>query len=220
MLAMRVEWNQIDSVLLDMDGTLLDKHFDDYFWEELIPEKYSERKRIPLDEAKRQLLAAYRAEEKTLNWTDIDYWSRRLGIDIIALKQSIRHRVEVHPGVEPFLQFLQQEEKEIVLVTNAHPKTVQIKLGQTTLVPYFDTILCSSDIGLPKEEVHFWRGAQRALQFEKERSLFIDDNEDVLLAAHAFGIKYLFFKSHASSRVARDDSKHFPSLRHFGELLP
>ncbi len=217
---MRIQWTEIDSVLLDMDGTLLDKHFDDYFWEELVPEKYSGLKQIPLEEAKRQLYAAYRAEEKTLNWTDIDYWSRRLGLDIVALKESISRRVQVHPGVEPFLQFLQWEKKQTVLVTNAHPKTVQIKLAQTTLIPYFNTILCSSDIGLPKEEVHFWRGAQRVLQFDKERSLFIDDNEDVLLAAHAFGIKYLLFKAHASSRVPRDDSKNFPSLRHFSELLP
>lgn len=215
-----IRWNEIDSVLLDMDGTLLDKHFDDYFWEELIPEKFSELKKIPLEEAKRQLLAAYRAEEKTLKWTDIDYWSRRLGIDIVALKESICNRVQVHPGVEPFLHFLKQEEKQIALVTNAHPRTVQIKLGQTILTPYFDAILCSSDIGLPKEEVYFWRGAQQVLGFDRERSLFIDDNEDVLLAAHAFGIKHLFFKTHASSRVPRDDSKHFRSLRHFGELLP
>jgi len=215
-----IQWKEIDFVLLDMDGTLLDKHFDDYFWEELVPEKFSELKRIPLEEAKNQLHAAYRAQEKTLNWTDLDYWTRQLGIDIIALKQSISRRVQVHPGVEPFLQFLQREKKQIVLVTNAHPKTVQIKLAQTTLIPYFNAILCSSDIGLPKEEVHFWRGAQRVLGFDKERSLFVDDNEDVLLAAHAFGIKYLFFKAHASSRVPRDDSKNFPSLRHFGELLP
>jgi len=215
-----IQWNEVDSVLLDMDGTLLDKHFDDYFWEELIPEKFAELNKIPVEESKRQLLAAYRAEEKTLNWTDIEYWSGRLGIDIIALKESICDRVQVLPGVETFLHFAKQEEKQIFLVTNAHPRTVQIKLGQTILTPYFDAILCSSDIGLPKEEVHFWRGAQRVLQFDKERSLFIDDNEDVLLAAHAFGIKYLFFKTHASSRVLRNDSKHFPSIRHFGELLP
>ncbi len=34
-------------VLLDMDGTLLDKYFDDYFWEHLLPEKYAEKKTSP-----------------------------------------------------------------------------------------------------------------------------------------------------------------------------
>lgn len=215
-----VRWNEIDSVLLDMDGTLLDKYFDDYFWEELVPEKYSELNKMPVEEAKRRLTAAYRDQERTLNWTDLNYWSRQLGLDIIGLKEQICDRVQVHPGVEPFLQFLRREKKNIALVTNAHPRTVQIKLARTNLTPYLDTILCSSDIGMPKEAVAFWTGAQKVLEFDKERSLFVDDNEEVLLAAHAFGIKYLFFKTYASSRVPREDSKHFPSIRHFEELLP
>jgi HAD superfamily hydrolase (TIGR01509 family) len=215
-----IPWPKIDFVLLDMDGTLLDKYFDDYFWEELVPEKFAAQKGLPLGEAKRQLYAAYQAEERTLNWTDIDYWSGRLGIDILALKEGICDRVRVHAGVEPFLQFLQKERKGIVLVTNAHPKTVQIKLRQTTLTPYFNAILCSSDLGTPKEEVAFWRGAEEVLQFDKERSLLVDDNEEVLLAARAFGIKFFLFKSHASSRVLREESKIFPSLKEFKELLP
>ncbi|MBI1823351.1 MAG: GMP/IMP nucleotidase [Nitrospirae bacterium] len=215
-----VRWSEIDSVLLDMDGTLLDKYFDDYFWEELIPEKFAERNKMSTEEAKRQLTAAYRAQERTINWTDVHYWSKRLGLDVVRLKEGICSRVQVHPGVEPFLQFLRQEKKEIALVTNAHPKTVQIKLGQTNLGPYFDTILCSSDIGLPKEEVHFWRGAERVLQFNKERTLFVDDNEDVLFAAYTFGIKHLLFKSYASSRVAPRASNQFTALVDFQELIP
>jgi FMN phosphatase YigB (HAD superfamily) len=31
--------DEIKYVLLDMDGTLLDKYFDDYFWEHLLPER-------------------------------------------------------------------------------------------------------------------------------------------------------------------------------------
>ncbi|MFY9270471.1 MAG: GMP/IMP nucleotidase [Candidatus Manganitrophaceae bacterium] len=215
-----VAWQEIESVLLDMDGTLLDKEFDDYFWEELVPEKFAETTGVPIAEAKERLYAAFRATEQTLAWTDLDYWSKEIGLDIVSLKQEIRGRVKVHPGVEPFLRFVREKGKKIALVTNAHPKTVQIKLGQTNLSPYLDIILCSSDIGLPKEEVRFWEGAQAALEFDKERSLFVDDNETVLFAAQAFGIRHLFFKTDASSRILREGSKHFQSIRHFGELLP
>lgn len=215
-----IPWSEIDSVLLDMDGTLLDKHFDDYFWEELLPEKYAALKGIALPAAKEELYAAYKAAERTLNWTDIDYWSDRLGIDIYMLKQGIRDRVRVHPGVETFLQFLQNEKKEIVLATNAHPKTVRIKMAQTPLLPYFKTVLCSSDVGLPKEAVDFWREAAKVLPFDKERTLFADDNEEVLMAAQIFGMKHLIYKSRASSVVARGPSKLFPSIEQFDELLP
>lgn len=215
-----VPWLAIDFVLLDMDGTLLDRYFDDYFWEEHVPKRYAKGKRISFEKARKQLLAAYKAKEKTLNWTDVDYWSDRLGLDIVAMKEEIRDQVRIHPGVEPFLQFLRDAKKELTLVTNAHPKTVQIKLKQTLLLPYFHTVLCSSDIGMPKEEVGFWRDAERVLQFDKKRSLLIDDNEDVLMAAHTFGIKHLLHKTGASSRISQDGSGIFTSIEHFKALIP
>jgi len=213
-------WSEIQFVLLDMDGTLLDKSFDDYFWTEHVPQKFSEKNRIGLDEAKHLLYAGYRAQERTLRWTDVDYWSDQLGLDIVALKESVRDQVRVHAGVVSFLQFLRRQDRKVLLATNAHPKTVQIKLEQTALLPYFDKILCSSDIGAPKEEEAFWVGAQRAVGFETARSLFVDDNEEVLLAARAFGIRFLLFKSHASSQENEGRSGHFPSLKSFVEITP
>ena len=32
----------IDTVLLDMDGTLLDLHYDNHFWLEHLPQRYAE----------------------------------------------------------------------------------------------------------------------------------------------------------------------------------
>ncbi len=215
-----VPWAEIDFALLDMDGTLLDRYFDDYFWEEHVPQKYAEVKKISYAKARKKLLAMYKKEEKTLNWTDVLYWSDRIGLDIVAMKEALRSQVRVHVGVEVFLNFLRDEKKEIILVTNAHPRTVQIKLEQTQLLPYFDSVLCSADIGLPKEEVGFWRDAERVLRFKKERSLFIDDNENVLLAAHTYGIKHLLHKSGASSRFLDERSDLFPSLDQFTDLIP
>ncbi len=213
-------WSDIDTALLDMDGTLLDRHFDDYFWEEHVPKKYAEENNISFDNARRKLLTAYKSEEKTLNWTDVNYWSNRLRLNVVALKEEIRGQVRIHPGVEAFLKFLKGERKEIILVTNAHPKTVQIKMAQTGLLPFFRTVLCSSDIGLPKEEIGFWRDAEKVLQFDKGRSLLVDDNEDVLLAAQVFGIKYLRHKSGASSRAVHEVSEMFQAVRYFTELIP
>ncbi len=213
-------WSEIDFALLDMDGTLLDRYFDDYFWEEHVPKVYATQKKISYAKARKKLLAMYKAQEKTLNWTDLHYWSNRLNLDIVAIKIELKNRVRIHPGVEPFLHFLRDSNKEVILVTNAHPRSVQIKLEQTLLLPYFHTILCSSDIGLPKEEIGFWREAEQVLGFDKERSLFIDDNEDVLLAAHTFGIKHLLHKSGASSKFIHERSDIFPPLAHFSDLIP
>jgi putative hydrolase of the HAD superfamily len=213
-------WSDIHYVLLDMDGTLLDKWFDDYFWLEHVPKKFAEQNQMTLEAAKQRLFDGYRAQERTLRWTDLDYWSDHLGLDIIALKLAVRDQVQVHPGVVPFLQSVRRQNKTVVLLTNAHPKTTRIKLEQTALLPYFDTILCSSDVGAPKEEAAFWVGAQQQAGFDVERSLFVDDNEEVLLAARAFGVKFLLFKSRASSREADAISDHFPALQSFEEITP
>lgn len=215
-----IPWEKISTVLLDMDGTLLDRHFDDFFWEELVPEKFSDLKGIPLSDAKTQLYTAYKGEERTLNWTDLDYWTDRLGIDIVALKMEVSKQVSVHPGVLPFLKFIRDGKREVALVTNAHPKTVKIKLGQTDLGSYLDTILCSSDIGVPKEAQEFWKGAEEVLLFDKSKTLFVDDNESVLRAAELFGIKYLLQKSNASSRRLEKQSTAFPPLSRFDSLIP
>ena len=210
---------EIKYVLLDMDGTLLDKYFDDYFWEHLLPEKYAEKKKISFGRAKEELLAKYHAHEGTLNWTDIDFWSREAQIDIPALKEQIRHLIEVHPHVEDFLGMLKHHRKKVFLVTNAHYKVLDIKLKKTEIGKYFDATLTSFEIGFPKEMIEFWEKAEKKLGFEKERSLFIDDTKAVLRTAKRFGIRHILYKSYASSKGQRGKSKEFPELRDFRELM-
>lgn len=50
-----LDWTAIDTVLLDMDGTLLDLHFDNFFWLEYLPLRYAEQHSLPLPVAKARL---------------------------------------------------------------------------------------------------------------------------------------------------------------------
>ena len=61
-------WTEIDTVLLDMDGTLLDLHFDTHFWLEHVPARYAEANRLPLEIAREQLVQRYRQAEGKLEW--------------------------------------------------------------------------------------------------------------------------------------------------------
>jgi HAD superfamily hydrolase (TIGR01509 family) len=216
---MTFPWDNITWVLLDMDGTLLDKHFDDYFWETLVPEEYARRQGMELALARDLVFARYQREEGTLNWTDIDFWSRELELDIPALKEGIRHLIEVHPDAEDFLKFLRLKGKLVALVTNAHYKTVSLKLNHTGLTGYFNEVVSSFDLGAPKEEVRFWEMLQAHLQFDGQHTLLVDDNAEALAAAQTFGIKYAYFKAKSSSRQDAASHPKFPSIASFYELM-
>ena len=206
-------------VLLDMDGTLLDKSFDDYFWEHLLPEKYAEKKNISFGKAKEALLNKYRMHEGTLNWTDIDFWSREVDIDIPALKEQIHHLIEVHPHVEDFLRMLRRHRKKVFLVTNAHYRVLDIKLRKTEIGKYFDAAVTSFEMGYPKEQIAFWEKVQKRLGFDKDKALFIDDTEAVLKTAKQYGIRYILYKAYASSKTQKGSSVHFPAIEDFRQLM-
>ncbi|KWT88504.1 GMP/IMP nucleotidase [Candidatus Magnetominusculus xianensis] len=213
-------WSEITHVLLDMDGTLVDKYFDDYFWRHLVPEKYAEKHGITFGAAKEQLFVRYKAREGTLNWTDIDFWSNELDLDIPALNEQVRHLLEAHPNVEDFLTALRIHKKTVVLATNAHYKTIAFKMKHTELGKYFDKVIMSSDMGYPKEDEGFWINAQRAVGFDKDRTLFIDDTREVAESAARFGIKYVLIKHMASSREDAEYTGTLPYINNFSELLP
>lgn len=213
------QWADIDTVLLDMDGTLLDKYFDDYFWETYVPQQYAEKNSCSIGQATSELMARYQSVESTLNWTDLGYWTAELNLDIPQLKRDIKHLIDVHPFVTDFLSFLSRQNKPVHLVTAAHNTTLDIKMEKTSLTAYFDSIICAEDIGLPKEEPGFWRKLQLQLGFDKHRTLLADDTENVLRSAQEYGVAQLIHIARPSSRSEICYSESFLSIVFFSELI-
>jgi HAD superfamily hydrolase (TIGR01509 family) len=215
-----IPMEEVDYVLLDLDGTLLDKYFDDYFWEHLVPEKYAEMHGMTFGSAKKELLRKYKGYEGTLNWTDLDFWSSELNLDIPALKEQIRHLIEIHPHVEEFLSWLKKKGKKVYLVTNAHYKAIEIKFRKTGIGKYFDHVVASYNLGAPKETLEFWEKTEKLTGFDKERTLFIDDTEAILSTAKEYGIKYLLYKAKSSSKARCKRVRAFACITDFRELMP
>lgn len=211
---------RIDLVMLDMDGTLLDRHFDDYFWEHFVPEVYARNNQLTNDEAKQQLLAKYQTREGTLAWTDLDYWSDELGLDIPTLKMQVDHLIAVHPYVVEFLDYCRGVGKKVWLVTNAHSKTLEIKMAKTALRDHFDRLICAEEVGVAKEDAGFWERLRHLHEYNPERTLLVDDTEKVLFSAARGGIKNLICVARPSSRVAVRHSQQFLSITYFKELIP
>lgn len=217
---MTFDWHDIDTVLLDMDGTLLDRHFDDHFWLEHVPKRWAAKHGVSLKLAREQLHGLFRSQERTLNWTDLDYWSDRLGLDIPLLKQEVDHLIAVHPGVMEFLAFCRQKDKKIWLVTNAHSKTLDLKMKKTRIGSWFDGVISAHQVGLPKEDGRFWAELQRFVNYDPKRTLLGEDSETNLQTASEYGIAYLFYISHYSSACKPVASRLFATIDYFTRLIP
>ncbi len=212
-------WSQIDTVLLDMDGTLLDKYFDDHFWEEYIPKIFAQNNSLSEEEARKVLLQRYQRVESTLQWCDLDYWSEQLDLDIPELKCKVDHLIKVHPYVTDFLDYTRKIGKKIYLVTNAHSKTLHIKMEKTALGSHFDQIVCAEEIGYAKEQPEFWQKLEDHLGFSKSSTLLADDTAKVLHSASQYGIGFPIFVARPSSRIPVKFSPDYASITYFDELI-
>ncbi len=212
-------WSEIDTVLLDMDGTLLDKYFDDFFWEEYVPKIFAEQNQMSSEQARKELLKRYQRVESTLQWTDLDYWSEQLQLDIPELKCKVDHLIQVHPFVIDFLQFIKIIGKKVHLVTNAHSKTLEIKMRKTALGEWFDRIVCAEEVGEAKEQPAFWDKLEGMLNYDRKRTLLADDTAKVLRSAKAYEMGFLIFVARPSSRLPTRYSEEFPSIVTFDELI-
>lgn len=214
-----LDWQKIHTVFLDMDGTLLDLHYDNHFWLEHMPTRYAEKHQLQPDEAKKQLTSRYEKIKGTLNWYCIDHWSEQLEMDVPALKQEVSERIKARDNVMPFLDFLRQKKKHIILLTNAHPKTIRIKFQQVSIEKYFDKIITSHEIGIAKEEAGFWDKLHQTLDFDRQSSLFIDDNLTVLRAAQQYNIAYLLAIHQPDSQQGVMDTEEFTAIKCFQQLF-
>ncbi len=212
-------WNLIDTVLLDMDGTLLDLHFDNHFWLEYVPQRYAEKHGLSLEAAREELMQRYRAVEGTLDWYCVDYWSRELALDIPLLKAEVEHLIQVHPHVIEFLQQLKRLGKSRVLVTNAHQKALQLKMRKTALGKHLDRVISAHELGLPKENPAFWSRLQQQVHFDPRRTLFVDDSLPVLESARAFGIRHLLHVLRPDTRQPVRQESGFPALADLRPLV-
>lgn len=212
-------WPDVDIVLLDMDGTLLDLSFDNYFWLEAVPARFAQRRGMSLERANEILTPKFAAKRGTLDWYCTDYWSRELGFDIAAMKEEVGERVRFLPGAEEFLRTLQANDVRTVLVTNAHQDALRIKAARTGLLKYLDAAISSHQYGAPKEEPAFWARLQAELGFERSRALFVDDSIAVLQAARHFGIGHIVAIAHPDTTQARRVVEEFASAHAVRELL-
>ncbi|NOT85388.1 MAG: GMP/IMP nucleotidase [Methylococcaceae bacterium] len=214
-----INWEKIDTVLLDMDGTLLDLNFDNHFWQEFVPLTYAKQRGHSLTEAKTLLAPQFKKMEGQLEWYCLDYWSEALQLDIVGLKMEIAGLIAVLPHVVDFLEAIHQSSRTVLLVTNAHRNSLGLKMDKTCLNRFFDALISSHDYGYAKEHPAFWPLLQQQHPFDKQRTLLIDDSLAVLTAARQFGLEQLISISKPDSKRPKRVIEDFSAIEDFRELM-
>ena len=213
------DWGRIDTVLLDMDGTILDLKFDNTFWREIVPARFAAARGLELDAAKAQLQPVFAAKQGTLEWYCIEYWSRELELNLEQLKREAREQIAWLPQAESFVRSVRGLGKRLALVTNAHTTTLAIKDEHLDFRGHFDAVYSAHTFGSPKESAPFWSALLAAERFDREHTLFVDDSLPVLRAARDFGVGWIYAIARPDSSQPRREIAEFPAVNSIDELI-
>ncbi len=213
-------WANIDTVLLDMDGTLLDLHFDNHFWLHVIPQAYAHKHQLSLEDANAQMHQKYEAVQGQLQWYCLDYWQQELQLPIMELKREIQHLISIREDAIVFLKALKSAGKELILLTNAHRDSLSLKVELTELDMYLDKLVSTHDYGVSKEQQSLWQHVEADLKFDKARTLFVDDSAAVLAAAKEFGIGHLLAVANPDSKQPTRILSGYENITDYRDILP
>jgi len=214
-----VDWAAIDTVLVDMDGTLLDLNFDTFFWRELVPQRYAVRNGLTVLEARAKLEPRFDAKMGTLEWYCLDHWARDLELDLKTLKREHRERIRFLPGAQEFLASVRARGKRLSIVTNAHRDTFAVKAEHTGLDRLVDSVVCSHDFAAPKESAAFWQALEAHEPFDRRRTLLIEDSLSVLAAARDYGIRHMLAIRRPDSQLPPRSTPDFLAVDGVFELV-
>ena len=215
----KLAWKDIHTVLLDMDGTLLDLHFDNHFWLEHLPEKLAKKHDVSLQKAKDMMAIEYEQVMGTLSWYCLDFWAEKLDIDIVEAKREIEHLISMRDDSLPFIDALKASGREVILVTNAHPESLSLKVEHTQLDQHIDQLISTHKFAVTKESQVLWQKLQEKLGFDSQHTLFVDDSLGILKAAQDFGIKHLLAVSNPDSKQPTRDIVDYPSIQDYRYLM-
>ncbi len=215
----RPDWAAIDTVCLDLDGTLLDQAYDNHIWRDLVPQRYAVAQGMDLHAAYAEIARRFEERSGTLDWYCIEFWTRTLGVDIGALHREVRSHVAWLPGARDFLARMRKAGKRLLLLTNSHPIALAVKNEETGVLDHLDAAVTSHEFGAPKEDPRFWRAAVARFGFDPARTLFADDNSRMLAAARAADIRWVYGIRHWDTKGSRREHADHPAVDALLELV-
>ena len=215
-----LNWDRIDDVLIDMDGTLLDRHFDNFFFEEDLPRRYVAMQGLSFDASRGTVNGDVPVGGRELAWTDLHYSSGRVGIDVVAMHLSQLTLIGFLLGAEDFLKAVRIKGKRRA-ATNAHEAGVAVKSAKTGLDRYVGSDRRRVRSGLSQDEMpEYWPGpAAGWLDSTRAALSMLTTTEMCSAAASHYGIATIIHSAKSSSQLPPVQSSKFASVEHLPALL-
>ena len=214
-----VPWDAIDTVLMDMDGTLLDLNYDNQIFAHRLPSAFAKHYGLTLEAASQQLGDHMANVSGTMDFYRLNYWRDLTGLDILALHEQAANLICFLPGAAEFLRTLSEHGKRTLIVTNADRQSFAIKDRVLRLSPRVNQVISSHDLGIPKEENAFWVWLTEQHDLNPSTTLFVDDTARVLKAAEIFGIAHTLAVAQPDQQRPPRDMPGRPSFGHYDQLI-
>ena len=212
-------WDEIDTVLLDMDGTLIDLNYDNTLWNEHVPNHYAAAQGLEPSQASALLYGEKMANQPKLHYYSVDFWKQRTHLDIDRLHSDLAHLIRYRPNADAFIRYLRKNRRRAVIATNAHPNSLAIKDATIGLVGQVDACYSAHEFGWAKEEIGYWEKLFSLEFSNRERTLLIDDNEDVLDTAAEFGIGHVLTIAQPDLHKPPRASTRYPVISDFKDIM-
>jgi len=185
----------MQAIIFDMDGVLVDS---EPIWQEAERVVFSSLG-VPMNSELCALTQKMTTEEVTKFWYQRAPWSADISLETVekrviqAVKEQIKTRDCIIPGVQAFIQIIKDIPLKIGLATNAPDSMIPIVLNKLEAASYFD-VYCSSDQvqqGKPMPDVYL--KAITSLGIPAHQCLAIEDSNSGIQAAQAAGMKTAAF---------------------------
>ncbi|KGQ70363.1 HAD family hydrolase [Chelonobacter oris] len=214
-----LDWDTIDTVLFDLDGTLIDLRLDACFWKEIVPQAYAEKNAVSPTQSRQKLKRLYHEVEHSMQWYDIDHWADTLNLPIRDMQRAHAVNTQVRSGVYSLLTTLKSMDKRLMILTDSHPFSLQVKMENCDLAPHFDHLISSHEFQQPKMNSTLWTALYRDYQIDPNRTLLLDDIEAVLDQAKQNRLAYTIGIENPDSRLPPKSFQRHHSIDDFHRLL-
>jgi putative hydrolase of the HAD superfamily len=148
----------IEVVSFDMEGTLIDDGYSNLIWETDIPRLYGEKHGMDLDVARTKVLGEYaKVGEDRPEWYDIDYWFKRLGLDV-DWRELLRQREGACRVYGEVPRVLERMRGEYTLIVSSNTIREFLDVQLTKLPDVFAKVYSApSDLKTVKKTDSFYR---------------------------------------------------------------